>query len=182
MTLDDLVNRVARDVPEAPLMLVRESVQRAERQMAEDGNIWTERQTLTVTDGNPPLANIAPQTTDAIPVRVLRVMVGDAPVEAIQSEPGRIEFRRMPKSDPEIVLVIAPAPESDLPESLLTYWQDGLRHGALSELFMLPQSWQNPALHEYHQARFRDSVARARMIARGGYQSRGSRVRPRSFL
>ena len=182
MTLDELVTRVSRDVPEAPLLLVKESLQRAQRQLSEDGNVWTEHQSLAVTDGDPPFAEIIAQTADSEPVRVMRLSVDDSPIEFSQTEPGRLEFKRLPQSGPEILLAIRPTTGANLPSDLLTYWQDGLRHGALSELFMLPQSWQNPALHEYHQARFRDSLARARMIARGGYQSRGSRVRPRSFL
>jgi len=182
MTLDELVTRVSRDVPEAPLLLVKESLQRAQRQLSEDGNVWTEHQSLAVTDGDPPFSEIIAQTADSEPVRVMQLSVDGSPIEFLQTEPGRLEFKRLPQSDPEVLLAIRPTTGTNLPEDLLAYWQDGLRHGALSELFMLPQSWQNPALHEYHQARFRDSLARARMIARGGYQSRGSRVRPRSFL
>ena len=54
MTLDELATRVSRDVPEAPLLLVKESLQRAQRQLSEDGNVWTEHQSLAVTDGDPP--------------------------------------------------------------------------------------------------------------------------------
>jgi len=40
MTIDDLVNQVAIDVPDAPLMTVREQIKRMARELCQEADAW----------------------------------------------------------------------------------------------------------------------------------------------
>lgn len=179
---DDLVIQVSVKLPDPPLVTVREMLRRAMQELAEEGNIWTERQTLAVTDGNPPSALLEAATADACVVRVLSLSRQGSPVEYRQVAPDRVELPRMPTADVEAELALSPVEGADLPEPLMRHWRKGLIHGALYRLLVLPEPWQNFDLAGYHERQFRAAIVSARQVRAHGYEQKGARVRPVRFI
>lgn len=183
--MDRLVQAVVQDVPEAPLMTVRDMVAWAEMRLCRDGNAWVVNDEPVVVASDTPYAEIeAP--AGAIPVRILEIKRdGRALVPGVdyqQVSPTRVVFDKTP--DESLLygrLAVAPAPGKSLPDDLLQEHAETLRHGALSRLLLLPQPWRDAEKSMYHEKLWRAGVNDAKRLNVYGYQP-GARVRKRRFI
>jgi hypothetical protein len=183
--MDDLVQAVVQDVPEAPLMTVRDMLAWAQGRLCREGNAWVVIDEPVVVASDTPYAEMeAP--SGAVAVRLLQVMLdGRALTPGIdyhQVTPTRVEFNDMP--DQSLLygrMAVAPMPGESMPDELLQEYAETLRHGALSRLLLLPQPWRDAEKSMYHEKLWRAGVNDAKRLNVYGYQP-GARVRKRRFI
>lgn len=181
----DLLQAVVQDVPEAPLMTVRDMVAWAEARLCREGNAWVVNDEPVVVAADTPYAEMeAP--FGALPVRILQITLdGRALVPGVdyqQITPTRVEFNNTP--DKSLLygrLAVAPAPGKSMPDELLREHAETLRHGALSRLLLLPQPWRDAEKSMYHEKHWRAGINDSMRLSVYGYQT-GARVRKRRFL
>ena len=185
MTFDDLVNQVAIDVPDAPLMTVREQLKRMARELCQEADAWTVDGIVVVAakSGYPQI--LTPE--DGETLRISRLKDGDRTLSAHadyeQPTASKIVMLRKPKKDTLTGrLACRPSVGADIPDMLLHDWADTIADGARWRLLMMPQSWQNPELASYYQAQFRAGTTDAKRLASLGHARGGSRVKARRFI
>ncbi|MGE6778260.1 hypothetical protein ACQKFL_11535 [Vreelandella titanicae] len=171
---------VVQDVPEAPLMTVRDALRWAEFRLCQDGNAWIVDEVPVTSEG----AIIAP--SDVYCVRALTVyrngreMAPGADYE--QSSPGTITIHRQNSTDTFTARVaVKPTADGAMPEALRDQHLEALRHGATFRLLMLPQPWRNVEQAAYHETRFTAGINDAYRLSVYG-QQQGARVKPRGFI
>ena len=186
MTLEDLTQATLIEVPEAPIMTVRDMVRWAMGVLCAEGNAWVVDDEPVVAGANTSYAELeAP--VDAFPVRLLAVEVGGRAlrpgIDYEQASPTRITLKPAIKTSTlRGRLAVRPRLGKAMPEELLDRHAETLRHGALARLLMLPQPWREPELALYHQRLWDAGVNDAMRLAAYGHQVGGARVRPRRFI
>jgi len=185
MTLNEIVSQVTVDVPEAPLMTVREQIKRMARELCQDSEAWAVEGLVVVAakSGYPQL--LAPEGGEVL--RILELYDGDRLMrpgqDFEQRRPDSIEILRKPQSDTLTGrLACRPETGADLPDTLLKDWGDTLANGARWRLLLMPQPWQNPELGSYYQAQYRIGSTDAKRLAILGHARGGNRVKARRFI
>ncbi|MGP9656499.1 hypothetical protein ACT3S5_00405 [Halomonas sp. AOP31-B1-25] len=174
----DLLQTVVQDVPEAPLMTVRDAIKWAEFRLCQDGNAWIVH-APTTSEG----AITAP--VGAACVRALTVYRNGRAmtpgVDYEQLSPDAVVIHRQSDTDTFTARVaVKPAPDSALPNELRDQHFETLRHGATHRLLLLPQPWRNVEQAAYHETHFTAGINDAYRLSVYG-QQQGARVQPRRF-
>lgn len=175
----ELLQTVAQDVPEAPLMTVRDALQWAEVRLCQDGNAWIVR--VPVTSEGAISAPVGTTYVRALAVyRNGRAMTPGADYE--QLSPESVDIHRQSAADTFTArIAVKPAPDSTLPPELRDQHFETLRHGATHRLLLLPQPWRNVEQAAYHETYFKAGINDAYRLSVYG-QQQGARVQPRRFM
>ncbi|MGP8291753.1 hypothetical protein ACT3OH_15925 [Vreelandella zhanjiangensis] len=170
---------VVQDVPEAPLMSVRDALRWAEFRLCQDGNAWIVHTPVTH-EG----AVMAPDGTHCVRVLTLyrndRMMTPGVDYE--QTSPEMVVIHR--QSDTGALtarIAVKPATEGALPVELRNQHFETLRHGATHRLLLLPQPWRNVEQAAYHETHFKAGINDAYRLSVYG-QQQGAHVKPRRFI
>jgi len=185
MTLNELVNQVVQDVPEAPLLTIRETLARMARELCTEADAWVQRGEPVVVAANTDYPQVV--ASQGEPLRIVSLtlhgrerMQGDG---FRQPAPTVIEFDRRPEGSLLYgQLACRPAPGDMPPEEVVSRWGEVIADGARWRLLLLPQPWRNAELASYYQQRFLAGVADARQHARLGHARGGARVKARRFI
>ncbi|MDW0357717.1 hypothetical protein Q8G38_00135 [Halomonas venusta] len=174
----DLLQAVVQDVPEAPLMTVRDALQWAEFRLCQDGNAW-----IVDVPVSQEGAVMAPEGTHGVRVLTLyrngRVMKPGADYE--QLSPEKVAIHRKNGTDTFTArMAIKPTADGALPDALRDQHFETLRHGATHRLLLLPQPWRNVEQATYHETYFKAGINDAYRLSVYG-QQQGARVQPRRF-
>lgn len=178
--MEMLMQTVVQDVPEAPLMTVRDALRWAEFRLCQDGNAWIVDEVPVTGEG----AIIAPD--DTYVVRALTVYRNGREMtpstEYEQTSPGAVTIHRQNNTDTFTARVaVKPTADGAMPEALRDQHLEALRHGATFRLLMLPQPWRNVEQAAYHETRFTAGINDAYRLSVYG-QQQGARVKPRGFM
>lgn len=177
--MDRLVQAVVQDVPEAPLMTVRDMLAWAEVRLCDQGNAWivddaevTDAGTIAVPAGEP--------------IRVLEVLrngrVMTSGIDYEQTTPLSVEVFSASNADTVTARVaVKPTDTDPFPDALKEQHFEALRHGAVFRLLMLPQPWRNVDQAMYHEKHFMAGVSDAYRFSIYG-QHRNARVKKRRFV
>ncbi|WP_110665199.1 hypothetical protein [Salinicola halophilus] len=181
MTIADLVDDIVLDVPEAPLMTIREAARWAQREFCDGTNAWRDDAKVVVTGRTGELAAKA----GAEPVRVLAVRDGGATLRAgrdyRQGDALSVTFGRDPDA-PIATVALRPARGHDMPPQLLAHWREALIAGAKYRLLRMPQPWREMELAEQQRRRFAALIADALKTTSLGAERGTARVRPPRFI
>jgi len=186
MTINDLADGLAIELPGCPLATIRDMLRWAQRELCTEGNAWISRDGPVVVGANTSFAEVeAPAGAEAL--RVMSLFSG-----ARRLSPGK-DYRQLGPSAVALArpadqstllgeLACRPLPGSDMPAELLARWGEALTDGARYRLLLLPQPWRDPATAEFHRRRFAEAQADARMLAHDGMQSGSVRMSVRRFI
>ena len=185
MIFDDLVTQVAIDVPDAPLMTVREQLKRMARELCQEADAWSVEGIVVVAarSGYPQM--LTPENGEVL--RINNLKDGDrtlrAKIDFEQPRPNEITFIRKPQHDTLTGRIACrPVMGADLPDSLLHDYADAIADGARWRLLLMPQAWRNPEMATYYQSQYRSGIADARRVANLGHARGGARVKARQFI
>lgn len=185
MTLNELVNQVVPDVPEAPLLIIRETLARMARELCTEADAWVQRGEPVVVAANTDYPQVV--ASQGEPLRIVSLTLHGR--ERVQGDgfqqpaPTVIEFDRRPETSLLYgQLACRPAPGDMPPEVVVSRWGEVIADGARWRLLLLPQPWRNAELASYYQQRFLAGVANARQHSRLGHARGGARVKMRRFI
>jgi hypothetical protein len=185
MTLDELVNQVILDVPEAPIMTIREQIKRMARELCQEADAWVVEGIVVVAakSGYPQV--LTPENGEVLRISALKDT--DRPLKANfdfeQKRPDQITMLRDTKSDTLTGrLACRPAVGADLPDALLNDHADAIADGARWRLLLMPQPWRNPEMATYYQTQYRSGTTDAKRLASFGHARGGVRVKARQFI
>lgn len=175
----DLLQTVVQDVPEAPLITVRDAIKWAEFRLCQDGNAWIVDAPVTQ-EG----AIMAPEGTHS--VRVLKLfrdgglMIPGVDYEQLSLE--SVSIHRVRVGETFLArLAVKPTSDGSLPDELRHQHFETLRHGATHRLLLLPQPWRSVEQAAYHETYFKAGINDAYRLSVYG-QQQGARVQPRRFI
>lgn len=177
--MERLLQMVVQDVPEAPLMTVRDAVRWAEFRLCQDGNAWIVDDVAVTRAGS----ILAPEGVHC--VRVLAVYRSGrlmAPgVDYQQPSPGAVDIHLSSDTDTFTArIAVKPMADGALTDALRDQHFEALRHGATHRLLLLPQPWRNVEQAAYHETHFNAGITDAYRLSVYG-QQQGARVKPRRF-
>jgi len=180
-----LIQQVAQDVPEAPLLTIRETLHRMARELCTEADAWVQRGQPVVVAANTSYPQIT--ASQGEPLRIISLNIGGQ--DRIQGEgfrqlsPTVIEFDKRP-SESLIYGVLACRPEmgEQAPDELLSRWGDVIADGTRWRLLLLPQPWRDPELATYYQQRYLAGITDAKQHSRLGHARGGARVAMRRFI
>ncbi|WP_339934585.1 hypothetical protein [Vreelandella glaciei] len=184
--MERLVQSVVQDVPEAPMMTVRDLLAWAVIELCEQGNAWVIDDEPVVVAANTPYAELeAPPGAE--PIRVLDVFDGGVRLtpggDYRQTSPTRIQIlRKTNASSLSGRLAVKPMQGNKLPQELLSLHRETLRFGTLSRVLMLPQPWRDTDMAMHYQKYWIAGVNDAKRLSVYGHQYGGVRVQPRRFI
>lgn len=175
----DLLQTVVQDVPEAPLMSVRDAIRWAEFRLCQDGNAWIVDAAVTQ-EG----AIMAPEGCHG--VRVLTLYRNGRAlkpgVDYQQPSPESVAIRHMSAADTFTArIAVKPTSDGSVPDELRRQHFETLRHGATLRLLLLPQPWRNVEQAAYHETQFNAGINDAYRLSVYG-QQQGARVQARRFM
>lgn len=185
MTITELVNQVVQDVPEAPLLTIREMLSRMARELCTEADAWVQEGEPVVVAAN----TIYPQVVASRgePLRIVSLALEGR--ERVQGDgfrqpaPTVIEFDRTPEASMLYGRLACRPTHGDMPpEEVVSRWGEVIADGARWRLLLLPQPWRNAELASYYQQRFLAGVADARQHSRLGHARGGARVKARRFI
>jgi len=183
MTLDELINQVVVDVPDAPLMTISDQIKRAGRDFCTQADAWIQvgyAVAGATTDYPRVIAN------QGEPLRVIELFDGEKEVPASkyrQVSPRVLEFSETPENDLLTGKVACrPSPHETPPAELLERWGETVADGARWRLLLMPQPWRDPKLAAYYEQSFRSAITDAKRLSRLGHNQARNRVRARPFL
>ncbi|MCC5904038.1 MAG: hypothetical protein JJT87_19175 [Halomonas sp.] len=174
----ELLQTVVQDVPEAPLMTVRDALKWAEMRLCQDGNAWIVH--VPVTSEGAITAPVGATYVRALTVyRNGRKMTAGADYE--QVSPDAVVIHRQSHTDTFTArIAVKPNDDGALPTELRDQHFETLRHGATHRLLLLPQPWRNAEQAAYHEMHFNAGINDAYRLSVYG-QQQGARVTPRRF-
>lgn len=185
MTLNELADDIALDVPDAPLATIRDMIRWAERQFCTDADAWVVTQEPVVVAADTPYAEVeAPAGAEPMRIVVLKSEGRDLKpgFDYVQVTPTRVDFRQTPKvSILYGELAVRPKVGQSMPDADFARWADDIGHGARHRLMMLPQPWKDLQLAEYHRKLFQAGKHDAKQASRLGHQLGGAQVKLRPF-
>ncbi|ASK18859.1 hypothetical protein [Halomonas sp. N3-2A] len=175
----DLLQAVVQDVPEAPLMSVRDAIRWSEFRLCQDGNAWIVDAPVT-SEG----AIMAPVDTTCVRALAVyrngRAMMPGA--DYGQPAPDVVTIHRQRNADTYTArIAVKPTSDNALPAELRDQYFETLRHGATHRLLLLPQPWRNVEQAAYHETHFTAGINDAYRLSVYG-QQQGARVQPRRFI
>ncbi|MDT8895639.1 hypothetical protein RSO41_13355 [Halomonas sp. I1] len=185
MTLEELVQQVLMDVPDAPMMTVRDAVRRMARELCTEADVWVQEGEPVVVAAN--TANPQVTASSGQPFRIVSLTLNGR--ECIQGQgfdqptPTTIEFYERPEAS--LVygrLACRPAVGDMPPTEVVDRWDMAIANGARWRLLMLPQQWRNPELANYYRRQYLADVATAKQTSRLGHARGGARIKARRFI
>lgn len=187
MTVDDLVQSLAIEVPGCPTPTIRDMLRWAQRELCDKGNVWLSSDGPVVVAANTPFAEVElPLNAEAIRITKL---VDDGRTltpgeDYVQSGSNGIHFLKLKPESVTMMGEVACMPSygKDMPASLMSRWSEAIMDGARSRLLILPQAWQNPTLSEHYRRSFMDAQSSARSLASSGHQYGSVRMNVRGFI
>lgn len=187
MTVDDLVQSLAIEVPGCPTPTIRDMLRWAQRELCDKGNVWLSSDGPVVVAANTPFAEVElPLNAEAI--RITKLVDGGRTLtpgeDYVQSGSNGIHFLKLKPESVTMMGEVACMPSygKDMPASLMSRWSEAIMDGARSRLLILPQAWQNPALSEHYRRSFMDAQAHARSLSIDGYQRGSIRMKVRGII
>lgn len=187
MTVDDLVQSLAIEVPGCPTPTIRDMLRWAQRELCDKGNVWLSSDGPVVVAANTPFAEVElPLNAEAI--RITKLVDGGRTLtpgeDYVQSGSNGIHFLKLKPESVTMMGEVACMPSygKDMPASLMSRWSEAIMDGARSRLLILPQAWQNPTLSEHYRRSFMDAQAHARSLASSGHQYGSVRMNVRGFI
>ncbi|MBW5800678.1 hypothetical protein [Halomonas elongata] len=185
MTLDDLVHQVAQDVPEAPLMTVRDTITRMARELCTEADVWVQEGEPVVVAANTDNPEIVASSGE--PLRLISLQIdGRERVQGhsfYQPTPTTIELYQRPKASMLYGrLACRPAMGDIPPDEVMERWGMAIANGARWRLLMLPQPWRDFERANYYHQQYLTDVATARQNSRLGHARGGARVKARRFI
>ena len=185
MTLDDLVDQIQLDIPDAPRATVADQIKRMARELCQEADAWVHTGIIVVgaKSGYPQL--LVPSEAEAL--RIVILHDGTRPLKAgvhyEQRAQDRITLLTTTDKD-ELTgrLSCRPKLTESVPAELLQNWPDVIADGARWRLFLMPQPWRDTELATYHQRLFRAGTTDAKQKATLGHARGGARVKMRPFL
>ncbi|WP_163557583.1 hypothetical protein [Halomonas sp. NO4] len=186
-TLDELVDNVVMEVPDAPLMTIRDMLRWAGRRLCTEADVWVERDGPIVAGADTDYPEvIVPAGAEALRIRELKTdddFTYELGVHFTQPTPSTVAFEIDP-SDSLLYgeLAVRPQPGKTPPESVMERYYEALCDGARSRLFLLPQPWQNADLATLYQRRFQAAITEAKQHAQLGHARGTRRVKARRFI
>lgn len=186
MTINDLVDGLAVELPGCPLATIRDMLRWAQRELCAEGNAWISRDGPVVVAANTGHAEIeAPAGAEAL--RIVSLFDGARRlvpcVDYRQLGPSAVALTRpADQSTLRGELACRPLPGADMPSELIARWGEALSDGARYKLLALPQPWRDMAAAEFHRRRFIKAQTDARMLAHDGMQCGSVRMRVRRFV
>lgn len=187
MTINDLVDLLQPEFPGCPRSTLRDYLRVAQRKFCAEGNAWIVDDGPAVVGANTRFAEVnAPDGAEVVRIFTLRDAEGRDLVEGFdytQDAEGRVAFARTPAGNTVPGKVVCkPAVGRDMPDALLSRWEEALKDGARGKLLMLPQPWRDPNLAAHHLALFATAQADARQQARVGFQAGSVRMHVPPFI
>lgn len=185
MTLDDMADDVALEVPGAPLASIRDMLLWAARELCTEADAWVsdEQPIIYGADSDHPV--VVPPAGEPLRI-VYLVLEGKKCTQGHayqQHSPSDIEFHRKPSSSTVSGRIACrPSPGKAPPSEVLGRWSTAICNGARWRLLLLPQAWANPELAEYYHRRFMAGITDARQASRLGHGLGGNRVKARPFI
>lgn len=185
MTQDDIVNQVVQDVPEAPLMTIREAVTRMARELCTDADVWVQSDEPVVFGAN--TDSPAVQAAQGEPIRIVSLSIGGR--DRLQGDgffqptPGTIDLdERHATSTISGQLACRPKKGEMPPPGVVSRWADVIADGARWRLLMLPQPWRDLEAAAYYQQRYLQGTSDAKQASRLGHARGGAKVKARRFV
>ena len=183
MKLDDLTRQVLQEVPEAPLMTIKDQIRRMAREFCTEADAWVETGYVVAgaTGQYPQIVSGQGQ-----PLRVIELFDGEERISGgsfRQSTSTTIEFDRTPENDMlKGRVACRPGLDDDPPDEVLERWAEPIGDGAKWRLLMMPQPWQNGELSSFYQRSYNAGINEAKRLSRLGHNNGRNRVRARPFL
>jgi len=186
MNLEDLVNNVILDVPDCPLMTIRQEIMRSSRKFCTDADAWVERDKVCVAMVTTKTGAITPPSYGE-PIRLNSLTLDGDKVRQgrvwKQVDPGTVEFTHTPsetilKGD----LVMRPHPNKMPPEEIIERWSEAFEDGARGRLLLMPQPWRDSAMAEFYLRRREEACSEAKQASRLGHGQGRTRVTQRRFM
>lgn len=183
--LDDLIDSVALEVPDAPRATIRDMLSWASREFCTEADAWVTEEGPVIYGADSDYPMIVAPAGEAI--RIVSLTLNGRTVTQgegfQQSSPTEVVFSQTP-SQPVVNGRLACRPKpGDLPANeVLSRWGEPIADGARWRLLLLPQAWQNPELSSYYQRRFLAGITDARQQSRLGHARGGARVKMRRFV
>lgn len=186
MTLQEMVDIVVQEVPEAPLMTIRDRLRWAARELCTRADVWvqTGEPVVVAADTDQPVV----VASRGEPLRIISLRIDGRDVTQsdnwfTQTSPKTVTFHRKPKENVlDGRLACRPHPGEMPPDDVNDAWGDTMTDGAIWRLLMMPQPWRQPELAEYYQRKFLHGVNIAKQRSRLGHGRGGVRAKPRRFL
>ncbi|WP_347506199.1 hypothetical protein [Pseudomonas anguilliseptica] len=186
MTIHDLIDSLAVDVPGCPRATLRDLLRWAQRELCTEGMAWVHSDGPVVVGA----LTDAPEIEVPPGAEVLRIFkLKDAGREL---RPGKdywqptaisVAFARAPSFDElDGSLVCRPGAGRDMPADLLSRWDQALIHGAKFRLFAMPQLWRDLAMSDYHNQHFLAAQGAAKHLATAGHQQGSLRMQVPRFI
>lgn len=177
--MDSLLEAIVQDVPEAPLITIRDAIRWAEFRLCQDGNAWIVTDVTVSSEGG----IMAPDGVYCVRALTMYRNGREMPpgTDYEQLAPDAVTIHRQSDADTFTARVaVKPMADSALPDALRDQHFEALRHGATFRLLMLPQPWRNVEQAAYHETRFTAGINDAYRLSVYG-QQQGARVKPRRF-
>lgn len=186
MDIEDLVDKVMLDVPDCPLMTIRQAVLWAARDFCTRADAWVERDKHVVAMINP-LEGQVISPTFGEPVRLVSLKIGDKDTTQDglwqQPTPTTVKFTREIE-DQILIGALAMRPHRDKapPEEVIIRWGEAFEDGARYRLLIMPQPWRDPDMAQHYRTQFSQAVSEAKAASRLGHARGHNRVKPRRFI
>jgi len=183
--LDELIDSVALEVPDAPRATMRDMLSWASREFCTEADAWVTEEGPVIYGADSDYPLIVAPTGEAIRIVSLtmdgRMVTQGEGFE--QRSPTEIVFSQTP-SQAVISGRLACRPKrGDFPaDGVLSRWGEPIADGARWRLLLLPQSWRDPELASYYQRRFLAGITDAKQQSRLGHARGGARVQMRRFV
>lgn len=186
MDINSLVDKVILDVPDCPIMTIRDQIRWAARDLCTRADVWVERDQPVVAMISALEGEVMP-TTYAEPLRLVSLKIGERVTvqgpEWTQTSPTTVSFSREIKDSMLYGdLAVRPLRDKMPPDAILDRWGEAIEDGARYRLLLMPQPWRNAEMAQYYMRRYEDSVSEAKSSSRLGHARGHNRVKSRRFI
>lgn len=186
MDIEDLVERVMLDVPDCPLMTIRQAIYWAARDFCSRADAWVEKDKHVVAMINPLEGQvISPSYGEPIRLVSLKISDRDTVQDGLWTQPTPTTVVFKQQVEDQILLgSLAMRPHRDKlpPEEVVARWGEAFEDGARYRLLIMPQAWRNPDMAQHYQTLYSQAVSEAKQASRLGHARGHNRVKPRRFI
>ncbi|SNY95569.1 hypothetical protein [Halomonas sp. hl-4] len=183
--LDDLIDNVALDVPDAPRATIRSALARASREFCTEADAWVTEEGPVIYGAATDYPLMVAPAGEALRI-VSLTMDGQTVTQGERFEqvsPTEIVFHRTPSENVISGRLACRPKRGDMPPNeVLSRWGEPIGDGARWRLLLMPQVWRDPELATYYERRFLAGITDAKQQSRLGYARGGARVNMRRFI
>lgn len=185
MRLNELVQEVQQEVPDAPLLTIRSMLAWAARDLCTEADVWVQRNQPAVVAANTDYPEVS--ASEGEPLRVLALTINGKRVHQgtafEQTSPTSIQFSQRPTQSLIYGDVACRPRHGDMPpQDVLDRWGHAIADGARWRLLLMPQPWRSPEMATYYNAQYRSAISEAKQLARLGHGQGGAQVKQRRFI